>query len=442
MKKVILAASAASCLALSACGGGGSGSSNPTPTGIGSEQVVYRFAGGTDGAWPEGRLIMDGSGSMYGTTTAGGNSTYCPTAGGLPSGCGTVLKLTPNGSGGYTESILYAFGANGANDGQDPYGGLTMDGAGDLYGTTLLGGANHTGVAENGTVFKLTPNGSGGYTESVLYNFSGYPDASGPMSGLVMDSSGNLYGTALNGGSYGGGAVFKLTSNGSGGYTESVIYSFGGSAGAYGSPIAGLYLDSTTGSLFGVAEQGGGSPGTPSGAVFELAPNGSGGYTESTLYTFTGGGDGATPHGRLTMDGSGNLYGTTYDGGGNGGGTVFKLTPNGSGGYTESTVYSLPSRGSPDDGVVIDASGNLYGTSTGPGNGTVFELSPNGSGYSASTLYGFGGGSDGATPRASVTISSSGNVFGTTNYGGSTTNCPGSGSGGDAGCGVVFDVHP
>jgi uncharacterized repeat protein (TIGR03803 family) len=155
--------------------------------------VLYSFANSPDGAGPFAGLTLDSAGNLYGTTVTGGAS-----------GTGTVFKLAPNGSAGYTESVLYSFGAG--PDGANPYAGLILDSAGNLYGTTPMGGASGFG-----TVFQLAPNGSAGYTESVLYSFGAGPDGEAPYAGLILDSAGNLYGTTFGGGSSGNGTVFKVT---------------------------------------------------------------------------------------------------------------------------------------------------------------------------------------------------------------------------------------
>ena len=274
-----------------------------------SESVLYRFRGGSDGADPSGSLIMDSAGNLYGTTANGGRS-------GCPNGCGVVFKLAPDGSGGYTESTLYRF--RGGSDGAYPSGSLIMDSAGNLYGTTTHGG-NRYG---DGVVFKLAPDGSGGYTESVLYRFRGGRHAATPFGRLIMDGAGNLYGTTSGGlrslssrCPNGCGVVFKLAPDGSGGYTESVLYRFrGGSDGD--NPSGSLIMDSA-GNLYGTTDGGLRSrcPSNGCGVVFKLAPDGSGGYTESVLYRFRGGSDGDNPSGSLIMDSAGNLYGTTGGGG-------------------------------------------------------------------------------------------------------------------------------
>jgi uncharacterized repeat protein (TIGR03803 family) len=393
------------------------------------ERTVYAFTGGSDGARPFAGLIMDSSGNFYGTTAVGGTVN-----GSCSAGCGTVFKLAPDGNGGYNESVLYAF--TGGSDGGFPEAGLILDSSGNLYGTTWGGGTGagtncNTAPSGCGVVFKLAPSG-GGYVESVLYTFSGVSpgvsDGQNPYASLLMDTAGNLYGTTQGGGADTAGTVFRLTPSG-GAYTESILYSFSG-RGDGGGPMAGLIMDSA-GNLYGTTATGGSSVCMGGcGTVFRLAPNG-GGYTESVLYAFTDAGDGGTPRGNLIVDGSGNLYSTT-EGGGNGYGVVFELTPNGSGGYAESVLHAFNSGTDgayPVAGLIVDSAGDLYGTTIEGGvgdSGTIFKLVPNGSGgYNESVYFGGLSGNDG--PMGGVTMDSAGNVFGTT---GSTGN------------GTVFEVYP
>jgi uncharacterized repeat protein (TIGR03803 family) len=316
--------------------------------------VLYVFAGGSDGYIPFGDLIEDTAGNFYGTTIYGGGN-GC--AGGY--GCGTVFRLAPNGA----ETVLYSFA--GGSDGAQPFASLIEDAAGNLYGTTSAGGG--TGCANGdgcGTVFKLTPDG----TETLLHIFTGGSDGGNPQAGLIVDVRGNLYGTTANGGSgcngYGCGIVFKLVPDG----TETVLYTFtGGRDGA--TPYAGLIKDSA-GNFYSTTAGGGRHN---KGTVFRLAPDG----TETVLHDFAAGSDGAFPYGGLIKDKSGDLYGTTPGGGINRKGIVFKLAPDGTetvlhafGGGTGGGVY-------PSFGVIKDKHGNLYGTtSNGPGDndGAVFKL--------------------------------------------------------------------
>jgi uncharacterized repeat protein (TIGR03803 family) len=336
-----------------------------------TEKVIHAFQGGSDGAGSYAGLISDGAGNAYGTTGGGGD-------GCSDGGCGTIFKLT----GDRAESVLYAF--KGGSDGEGPLGALLLDGSGNLYGTTVSGGGTGCGGYGCGTVFKLAPNGA----ETVLYAFQGGSDGYQPGSNVVMDSSGNLYGTT-------------------------------GAGGTYNS----------------ICAEG-------CGTVFEVQPDG----TKITFHQFQGGTDGVTPTGPLIMDASGNIYGTTGGGGGcslgtGGCGTVFKMTPGGQ----ESVLYAFQGGNDglgPLGGVIMDGNGNLYGTTAFVSDnccGVVFEV-PAGGG-SENVLYSFRGGSDGADPMAGVVRDDKGNLYGTTWVGG------GSGNGckhvlfGD-GCGTVFKLTP
>ncbi len=439
-----------------------------TSSNLDIESVLYNFCsqGGvycTDGIQPSAGLIEDASGNLYGTTKGGGstNSSDC-NAGSC--GYGTVFKLTPSGSR-YTKTVLYNFCSQTyCTDGATPFAGLIEDASGILYGTTYNGGANG-----GGTVFKLTPSGNG-YTESVLYDFcsqsqgsAACTDGVNPYAGLIEDASGNLYGTtnlggtgvALVNGVYGYGTVFMLAPSGSG-YNYTVLYNFCPSSSTAfctdgAAPNAAL-IEDASGNLYGTTALGGTGThalecaGIGCGTVFKLSPNGSG-FTETVLYSFCcqGGSnctDGAYPYGTgVIEDASGNLYGTTSAGGVNscdtpGCGTVFKLAPNGDGSYTESVLHSFDytDGAGPDAGLIEDASGNLYGTTSSGGtglswecegcsSGTVFELSPSGNGYTETVLYSFcsQGGTectDGAEPVAGVIQDASGNLYGTTEFGG------------------------
>jgi uncharacterized repeat protein (TIGR03803 family) len=339
-----------------------------------SENMLYSFTGsGGEGEGPSAGLVMDSSGNLYGTTSEGGGSSVCNLG-----GCGTVFELVKTG-GTYTEKVLHSFTGSGG-DGLHPVGALVMDSSGNLYGTTSGGGA--TGY---GTVFELV-NSSGTYTEKVVYSFT---NGEGPSAGLVMDSSGNLYGTASGGSGCGTGCgtVFELV-NTDGTYSEKVIYSFSLQDGV--SPQASLIMDSA-GNLYGTAYAGGinycAIPGTSlyesCGTVFELV-NSSGTYNAKVLYNFGNDAqlqDGALPAAGLVMDSCGNLYGTTYIGGVYNYGTVFELV-NSSRAYTEKVLYSFflqwmqpSSDGVEPSSLIMDSSGDLYGTTVvGGADGTVFEV--------------------------------------------------------------------
>jgi uncharacterized repeat protein (TIGR03803 family) len=362
------------------------------------EDVLYSFKGSPDGAGPQGGLVADNSGALYGTTSGGGTRLN-----------GTVFKLTPTKNG-FSESILYNF--LGSGDGKNPWATLIIDGNGALYGTALNGGA-----AGKGNVFKLSPSGNS-YSESVLYSFQGGNDGASPFDSLLADNAGALYGTTIGGGGSAQlGTVFKLSPHG-GGYSESVLYRFKGGADGL-APIGSLIADAG-GALYGTASQGGASN---VGIVFKLAPTGNR-YRESVLFTFHGN-DGAGPAASLVADSSGALYSTTVGGGVDNLGTVFKLTPHGTG-YDESVMHSFTGG---TDGVypvaplLLDAAGKLYGTTGGttnnpPNNGSAFELRPNGNAYRESVIHDFHLVGDGATPQSALIGDPSTALYGTTSNGG------------------------
>ena len=392
--------------------------------------TVYSFGGagsgaGTDGSLPFGAgVIADSSGNLYGDTSSGG--TYDQ---------GTVFELVKSPTG-YTEQILYSFGAiNG--DGNEPQSSLVMDGAGNLYGTTYYGGSSRFGM-----VYELAKSSSG-YTEQILHSFGYGGDALNTNTGanLIMDSSGNLYGASSGGGANGYGAVFELTKTSSG-YSEQILYSFSypGTGTGY-QPMGGLLMDSS-GNLYGTTEYGGANA---NGTVYELVKS-STGYSETTLYSFKPQtqGDATFSEANLIMDASGNLYGTSVEGGTNDTGAVFELVK-GAAGYTEQVIYSFSvgtyisnytvvnSDGcNPRAGLVMDGSGNLYGTAYlggTYGSGTVFELVKSSTGYSEKTLHDFSAYSgtnnanyDGFYPQDNLYLDSSGNLFGTAMNGGATGN--------------------
>jgi uncharacterized repeat protein (TIGR03803 family) len=263
-----------------------------------SSTVLYAFSGGSDGATPlYGDLTFDQTGNMYGTTSAGG------------SGNGVVYEMMGSGSN-WTEQPLYAF--SGSLDGGTPYSGVIFDSAGNLYGTTTAGGASG-----NGTVYELSPSGSG-WTEQVLYSFQGGSDGSYPAAGLIFDQSGNLYGATASGGTGSGGTVFELSPSGSN-WTHTVLYNFTGSTqcGPWGT------LTLQAGSLYGTTVCDGANN---NGNVFELTPSGSS-WTYRSLYDFTGGNDGSRPYCNVTLDAAGDIFGTATIAGEYDAGTVWEITP-------------------------------------------------------------------------------------------------------------------
>jgi uncharacterized repeat protein (TIGR03803 family) len=391
------------------------------------------------GAWAQGKYKIlhkftgaDGSVpiSVLIFDTAG--NLYGTTTYGGCCGNGTVFKLAPNADGSWTHSVLYSF--TGRGDGSAVMSGVTLDAVGNLYGTTVGGGDYGLG-----TVYKLMPNVDGTWTETVLHSFSG-SDGWQVVGGLVFDKNGNLYGTATLGGAYGHGVVFRLAPNSDGSWTESVLHSFmGGTEGGY--PDHGKLIFDANGNLYGATA--GWNGGDSNGTVFELTPNSDGTWTHVVLHSFSGGADGATPQGTLTFDRAGSLYGTTLFGGAYGYGTIFTLTRGSDGKWKKYVVHQF--RGETDGigpwaGVVFDTEGNLYGTTddggtgscsdgTGTGCGTVFKLSQNPNGGLTKQTHRFLG-TQASNPYGEVLFDSVGNLFGT------TSNQAGKGHG------VVFEITP
>jgi len=318
--------------------------------------------------------------------------------------------------------VLYAF--QGTSDGGNPYVGLIADGKGNLYTTTYT-----DGQAGDGTVFEL-PKGGGG---KALWEFKGSPgDGALSQSPLIM-YKGNFYGATTGGGSANLGTVFELKKDGS----ETVLHSFAGGTDGQ-DPTFGLIRD-TAGNLYGTTFMGGSTDNCDlgpngCGTVFKLARNGK----ETVLHVFTGA-DGSYPSSALSADSQGNFFGTTALGGTSGYGTLFKLAANG----TLTVLHSFTNGsdgGEPGGGLAVDAAGNFYGTTESGGDtncsggcGTIFGFSAGGV---ETTLYSFKGGSDGDLPVAGVTLDSTGNLYGTTIYGGSANRC----SQNYAGCGIVYEL--
>ncbi|HEX3666892.1 MAG TPA: choice-of-anchor tandem repeat GloVer-containing protein [Rhizomicrobium sp.] len=324
----------------------------------GTETVLHAFTADDDGSGPYGSLIADAKGNLYGTTATGGSSG----CGGSDYGCGTVFKITPAGK----ESILYAFGGN--SDGADPLAGLVSDKAGNLYGTTSDGGGGTQCIVEFGgcgTLFRISPKGK----ETLLYAFTGAADGATPQASLVIDKKGNLFGTTTYGGnlsacSEGCGTVFEITSTG----TEKTLYTFQGGNDGW-SPVANLIVDKS-GNLYGTTQAGGSTTacnGVGCGIVFRIAPDG----TETVLYDFTGVDDGAHPSAGVIADSMGNFYGTTYTGGADDEGTVFRLTPKGK----LKVLNTFNGQGNaPVANLTFGRKGILYGTTEFGSDGIVFKV--------------------------------------------------------------------
>jgi uncharacterized repeat protein (TIGR03803 family) len=299
----------------SGCGGNGCGTVFNVKPGASAcktalcswtETVLYSFTGNDGYGIAIGDLAFDQAGNIYGTTEFGGEGPY-------PSGNGTVWELMPS-KGGWTHSVLYRFG--GGEDGYVIYSGVIFDEVGNLYGTARQGGGFGCSGAGCGTVYQLTPSGSG-WTENILYRFQGGNDGLFPIAGLLLDRMGNLYGGTSGGGSGNGGTVFDLTPA-NGGWTFHTLYGLAGNGGMSAAPT----MDAA-GNLYGVTL---GDGAYSQGNVFKLTPSG-GGWTYTDLYDFTGGSDGGFPISNVVMDASGNLYGTTYEGGSNGLGVAWEITP-------------------------------------------------------------------------------------------------------------------
>jgi len=324
--------------------------------------------------------------------------------------------------------VIYVFGTN-QNDGSYPGNWLTADAAGNLYGVTVSGGA--TGY---GTVYEVSPQSGGGWTEQVLYSFQNNgQDGYYSNAKLIFDKSGNIYGSTTEGGAYGGGTVFEMSPQSGGGWNEQVLYSFGANAGD-GSYTTGALTFDTAGNLYGTCYYGGNYGG---GTIYELSPQSGGGWTETVIHAFSGA-DGVQPDAAVTIDPAGNLYTPTNSGGANGSGTVFELSPQSGGGWTGQVIYeALPKGGTLGifNALNLDAAGNLYGASYygGGGEGTVSELSPQAGGglWHEHTLHRFkNNGRDGINPNGDNAIDSAGNIYGTTEIGGLH------------GFGTVFELSP
>jgi uncharacterized repeat protein (TIGR03803 family) len=371
-------------------------------------KVIYNFTGGADGVTPMAGLAVDRGGNLYGTASAGG------------SGYGTVFRLHHAGSG-WVFSSLYAF--QGGADGQTPMGAVTVGPDGSLYGTTEFGGPTHSVCYIGcGTVFNLKPpptrpvSAFSPWVKTIIYPFS-FGDGAFPLSEVIFDAAGNLYGTTY-GGELGGdcdgapcsscgfncGMAYELTPT-QNGWVNTVLFNFNDDTGS--NPSAGLVFDNA-GNLYGVTPAGGlGGLGT----VFQLVPSASG-WTEATLHFFQGKGDGGGAAGTLAYDSvSGLLHG-----GGPGfyeyPGTVFQCAS--SGNFLSNYTFGIGD--GPSAGVTVDTGGNLYGTTTQGGAynwGFIFKLSPSGGGWIFTDLHDFQGGSDGCGSKGKVLVDAAGSLYGT-----------------------------
>lgn len=351
------------------------------------ESTLYSFTGGNDGAMPRGAVIQGQDGNLYGTTLDGGTSAD-----------GTIYSVTPGG----TETILHSFGSSGT-DGIEALGALIQTSDGNFYGTTINGGANGAG-----TVYSVTPAG----LETVVYAFSASaPDGNQPISRVLLGGDGNLYGTTLNGGTYGQAVIYRVTPAG----VETILHEFGainldGNAGNSG------LIQASDGMYYGTTEAGGAAN---AGTVFSITAAG----VETVLHSFGTGIDASDPQGELIQGGDGDFYGVSAIGGSYDGGAIFEVTSAG----VESLLYSFGGTTSdgmyPSGPLLVGADGNFYGTTVAGGasnSGTIFVVTPAGV---ETVLDSFGGNStDGGNPYSGVILGSDGTLYGTTSAGGPGNN--------------------
>jgi len=380
-----------------------------------TQQVLYSLGVVVDdGAGPAGGLVLDKSGNLYGTTALGRGH-------GLdPNGSGTVFKLTRKTGGGWAETVLHTFSGK---DGAVPTATLMLDSAGNLYGTTNQGGASNAGV-----VFKLTRGQGGKWAEKVLYSFTGLNDGGFPVAGVISDAAGNLYGTTQLGGVFGKGTVFELT-HATSGWAEKVLYSLG-QAGKF--PLGGLVFDEAGVLYGTAKNGGKTNSGLVFKLVPEQDGTWKEVVLYNFLGSAINNTDGRFPRCTLVFDNRGNLYGTTRGGGLFSGGIVFELTPPAAkrGAWSERVLhYGGDTHGSGHkflSGVVFDSSGRLYTTSETGGTfnaGVVFRLTPTANGlWKDKPLYTFTGAIDGGSPMAGVVLDKRGNAYGTTYTGGDAGN--------------------
>jgi uncharacterized repeat protein (TIGR03803 family) len=342
--------------------------------------TVYSFSGGDDGSYPSG-LIQAEEGNFYGTTREE-----------LGSNAGTVFRMTPDG----TLTTLYSF--TGLADGSDP-NPLVKAGDGNLYGTTLAGGASN-----GGTIFRISTNG----ILSILYSFTGQGDGGQPAGGgLLQARDGNLYGTTISGGTSNFGTLFRLTTDG----TLTTLHRFNGTSDG-ANPWAAL-VQASDGDLYGTTTKGGTSA-NDYGTVFRITTDG----VFTRLHAFTGGNGGQNPYGRLAQASNGNLYGTTQSGGAGGYGTIFRITTNGA--FTPYHSFNWTDGSGPFGGLILADDGKLYGATVNGGafgSGTVFRITPNGA---FTLLRSLPAAYTGMTPASGLAATGDGRLYGTTLQGGAS----------------------
>jgi uncharacterized repeat protein (TIGR03803 family) len=420
----------------------------PQSGGQWKEVLLYQFNGKKQGGTPEAALVFDSQGNLFGTTKYGGKGLRNGT------GWGTVFELAKGSNGQWKQTTIHSFYAP-TNDGTYPVAPLVVDGNGNLFGTTSGGGVDGCGNNAQGTAFELSPAGGGKWTEAEIHGFGCF-DGTNPVAGLTLDAAGNLYTTTSKGGktavcNQGCGTVVELSFS-AGQWNETVLYSFLGGVDGQ-NPLGSVVLDSS-GNLYGTTQWGGGN-GTCSqfgvnlfcGTAFELSP-GSGGWTESIIHSFGGGNDGGNPAAGLIFDSAGNLYGTTEWGGGLGNcspfgtnqfcGTVYQLS-HGSSGWTENVIHSFADGtdgNNPTAALIVDTASVLYGTTAGVqdvgvATGTAFRLTPQGGTWAEAVLHTFSNANQGTFP-GSIIFGPPGILYGTAGEGGNTHNC--------SYCGIVFEL--
>jgi uncharacterized repeat protein (TIGR03803 family) len=390
-----------------------------------TEKILHNFGAAGDGANPSAGMTFDAQGNLYGTT-AGGGTGDC-----VPGPCGIIFQLTPNQNGTWTENLVHTF--QGLDGGFDP-NPVILDRRGNLYGASPCAHQDCF-VFPNvgGVVFQITPGPNGSWDFRLIQIFSNVSQQGYYPSGLAFDPAGHLYGTTSGGGPAADGVAFLLGQVSVSGWYEIVAHYFTGGSGDGSGPTGALAFDNS-GNVYGVTTDGGAHN---NGTVYKLTPNhDSFGWSETVLYEFTGGNDGKFPNG-VVLDAAGNLYGTTEEGGAGGLGTVFELTPNQNGTWTENVLHSFAGGSdgaAPQYAPTLDAVGDLYGTALRGGSGSagiVYELTPSGGQWQENIVYSFTGGADGGSPYCGVVLDNSGNVYGTTYSGGAYNNG-----------GVAFEITP
>jgi uncharacterized repeat protein (TIGR03803 family) len=384
----------------------------------GTEKTLHSFSDAT-GDGPTG-VIFDAAGNLYGTTFEGGSKT----CNNNEFGCGVVFEMSPQANGDWTYTVIYEF--TGGSDGLHPNAPLVFDSAGNLYGTT--NGPIDTN-ASYGTVYKLSPNGDGTWSFTLLYTFPGGNGGRQP-SWLVIDGAGNLYGTTFEGGSYGWGIVYELSPTTSGPWKVTLVHDFTGCQdGGYPMDLA---FDAV-GNLYGTAQLGGVKCAPSSGGtIFQLTPNSNGvGWHENTLLSLDDGTSGGDPQ-SLIFDAAGNMYGLMSQGGKNSLGAAFKMTRNANGKWNETILHNFNGQnGYEVESLILASNGEFYGTSRygGLDYGLVYELE-NKAGAPETIVYQFSGEPpDGYQPSGPIVMDQSGNIYGAS-------------SGGATGAGAIFEITP